>query len=208
MKLLSKVVLCQCFCFSFADWFNKFVQRALTNQSAWFVSYDISRAGHSLDGFDSSFDGFSFNCYIIGKTLYHAVADPGEGPGGPGPPPYFFWKLCIFFEVKQAPSLADSRYFRTSNRIFPGSLLSQETLGTIVGSKSKRDFWYRFLIHRRCEWSLVNDRFPTKVKYTENRILPQPRLRVISTRPRCHLGFERQKDPGLPPENKCSCNTY
>ena len=36
--------------------------------------------------------GRSFNL-AASKCLYRPVADPGEGPGGPPPPPYFWTKL-------------------------------------------------------------------------------------------------------------------
>ena len=45
----------------------------------------------------------------VATQLYYPVADPGEGPGGPGPPPYFSTKLRpegppIFFLLETASS--------------------------------------------------------------------------------------------------------
>ena len=42
----------------------------------------------------------------VTTQLYYPVADPGEGPGGPGPPPYFSTKL--------RPEVPPKNFFETA----------------------------------------------------------------------------------------------
>ena len=54
----------------------------------------------------------------VTTQLYYPVADPGEGPGGPGPPPYFWTKLRpegppIFFFWRLPPLFSGLRMTAT-----------------------------------------------------------------------------------------------
>ena len=47
--------------------------------------------------------------FAFHSTLLHAVADLGEGPGGPGPPPLFWVKKEEMTEGKMADRASKSR---------------------------------------------------------------------------------------------------